>query len=99
MEKIRLIIETSLGFLTSYRRKYIISFQVYNASTWVPSNCAAVTFYNAGTSNAFIQQLKLEPKIQLKVEGNFGELDVTQYNISFDNSGTNLLYVIVKNYV
>jgi hypothetical protein len=85
--------------LRLYRRKYQISFQLYTLPAWVPSECAEITFYNAGTSVAMIQNLPLLPSVQLSIGGNSNEIDVTAYNISFQPGGNNALYVIVKNYV
>lgn len=99
MEQLKKLIEFFFGSLRSYRPKYIISFQYYDVPAWVPSGCAEITFYNAGTSVAMVQNLPLLPAVQLSINGNSNEVDMTNYNISFQPGGNNALYVIIKNYV
>ena len=63
------------------------------------SDCNSITFINSGASNALIGAYVIAPGAFLSVPGNFGEMDVTQYSLSFSGTGANNLTVIRKQYV
>jgi hypothetical protein len=63
------------------------------------SYCNSITFVNTGTSNALIGAYKIIPGAFLSIPGNLGEIDITQYSLSFSGSGVNNLTIIRKSYV
>lgn len=67
------------------------------------NNCNGVSFYNAGNTIAVVSGFPLLPKMGwTPFEPNPREIDITNYNISFDETGVdspaNFLLVIRKSY-
>lgn len=70
------------------------------SSPWVTSDCNEIAFWNRGTSNVTINQvLVLLPLDFVALPGHINEIDKTKYQYLFDNTGTNLLIVVRKNYI
>jgi hypothetical protein len=60
--------------------------------------CGNFTVINIGTSTAYINGISLLTGDQYVVYANEGEINVTNYQLSFDNSGSNVVQVIRKIY-
>lgn len=83
-------------------RKYYYTFDSYTdgSSPWVTSDCNEILFWNRGTSMVTINQVLALPSFDfISLPGHINETDTTQYQYNFDNTGTNLLIVVRKNYV
>jgi hypothetical protein len=76
-------------------QEYNISFASINLAQYVTSNCNEITFINLGTNNVTINNtLTLQPTQSLSISGNACEVDVTNYNVNFNNSvGSNLIVI------
>jgi hypothetical protein len=83
------------------RQKYIITFQVYQNSQYLKSNCGDITFINTGGTSGFINGFELTPNSQLGFTCQYDELDTTSYNITFpsDTITNNSITVIKKTFV
>lgn len=79
--------------------KYNVNVVIYNNSQYIEANCNQILFYNQGTSNVNVNGVILAQNVGWSIPGNLGEMDVTKYNAVFDNTGSNSLLVIRKNYV
>lgn len=79
--------------------KYNINVTIYVKSQYIEANCNQILFYNQGTSNVNVNGVILATNVGWSIPGNIGEMDVTKYSAVFDNTGTNSLLVIRKNYV
>lgn len=69
----------------------------------VQNNCNGVSFYNAGNTVAYVDAMPILPyQGWTPFEPNPDEIDITNYNISFDETGvespSNYLIVIRKSY-
>jgi len=73
--------------------------QYTNNQDKIFSDCNSITFINTGASNALIGKYIIAPGAFLSVPGNLGEMDVTQYSLSFSGAGANNLTIIRKGYV
>jgi hypothetical protein len=83
---------------TNYQ-KYINNFKVVQSNGSVASNCAETTFINMHpTAVATINNvLPLSPGASISFDGAVGEIDVTNYTISFPNN-SGLCIVVQKFY-
>jgi hypothetical protein len=84
----------------SYQRYYIET-KVFYTTANIGSDCNDITFINTGTTNLVIAEVPLLPNQSLRISGNRGELDTTQYQLTFAtpiNTG-NQLIVIRKLYI
>ena len=82
-------------------QRYYVETKVYYTTANIGSECNDITFINGGTTNLVIADVPLLPNQSLRISGNRGELDTTQYQLSFAtpiNTG-NLLIVIRKLYI
>lgn len=82
-------------------QKYYVETKVYYTTANIGSDCNDITFINSGTTNLVIAEVPLLPNQSLRISGNRGELDTTQYQVTFAtpiNTG-NQLIVIRKLYV
>ena len=82
-------------------QKYYVTAEQYNTNDKIFSNCNSILFINSGTVQVSVLGVVLQPAQSLEVQGNRGELDTTQYIVSFptpQNVG-NLLTVIRKLYI
>jgi hypothetical protein len=82
-------------------QRYYVETKVYYTTANIGSECNDITFINGGTTNLVIADVPLLPNQSLRISGNRGELDTTQYQLSFTtpiNTG-NLLIVIRKLYI
>lgn len=81
---------------------YKNNFKEYRESGNIDSeiNINAVTFINKGTSIATINDTHpiTAGGGSLSIGGNIGEIDVTNYKVTFSPGGDNLLIVINKQY-
>ena len=81
-------------------QKFDIDIVSYQTTQQVVSNCNSIQFINIGTSNLIINNsLTLITNQTFTVEGNEGELCVATFLIKFDNSGTNSVTVVRKNFL
>lgn len=82
-------------------QRYYVETKVYYTTANIGSDCNDITFINAGTTNLVIAEVPLLPNQSLRISGNRGEIDTTQYQLSFAtpiNTG-NQLIVIRKLYI
>lgn len=74
-----------------------VEFSLYSENIFIESNCNAITFSNTGNVNVIINGYSLVPGATLVVQGNFGEMDTTTYNLIF-TGGNGQCTVIRKFY-
>lgn len=79
-------------------QKYYTEVIQYTSNYNLISNCNSISFTNTGTVNAYVNKFELAPGATLAIAGNFGEIDVTEYKISFPNNAGQLS-VIRKMYL
>jgi hypothetical protein len=79
-------------------QKFYIETKVFYTSTNIESDCNDITFINQGTTNFTIMDVLILPNQSLRITGNNGEIDTTQYTLTFDTliSTGNLCTVIRK---
>lgn len=66
----------------------------------VRSDCADITFFNAGTSNIVLNNaLTINPGTSITLAANANEIDRTIYNYYFSTAGQNRLIVFRKVYI
>jgi len=80
----------------SQQTKYKIEVMQYNTTRKVASACNAITFYNAGTVTVKVQTIPLVAGATLSIQGNAGEIDITEYNLDFGTATNGVLTVIRK---
>lgn len=82
--------------------RYTINFIMVNTPSLigVEKRGCGIEFINQGDSIAVINGLELYPQKSWHYYGNFGEMDASQYNVSFKNTtgNNNQLIVIRKTY-
>jgi hypothetical protein len=66
--------------------QYYIETKFYYQSQNVYSDCNTITFVNLGSNNVLINGFPLTQGQQLSIEGNYMEIDQTQYQIEFSTS-------------
>ena len=82
-----------------YMTTYYVDVLNFNANNSVFSNCADITFFNAGTSNVLLNKaLPIFPGGSITFSANNDELDKTIYNFAFTTAGFNNFIVIRKIY-
>jgi hypothetical protein len=82
-------------------QKYYVETKVFYTTANIGSECNEITFINSGTTALVIADVPLQPNQSLRISGNRGEIDTTQYQLSFAtpiNVG-NQLIVIRKLYI
>lgn len=82
-------------------QQFYVETKVYYTTANIGSQCNDITFINGGTTALVIADVPLQPNQSLRISGNRGELDTTQYQLTFAtpiNTG-NLLIVIRKLYI
>jgi len=82
-------------------QKYYVETKVFYTTANIGSDCNDITFINSGTTNLVIGEVPLLPNQSLRISGNRGEIDTTQYQLTFAtpiNTG-NQLIVIRKLYI
>lgn len=82
-------------------QKYYVEVKIYYTTANIGSECNEITFINNGTTPLVIANVPLQPNQSLRISGNRGEIDTTQYQLSFAtpvNVG-NQLIVIRKMYI
>ena len=82
-------------------QRYYVETKVFYTTANIGSDCNDITFINSGTTNLVIAEVPLLPNQSLRISGNRGELDTTQYQLTFAtpiNTG-NQLIVIRKLYI
>jgi hypothetical protein len=82
-------------------QKFYVTAEQYNTNDKVFSNCNSMLFLNTGTVAVTVLSIVLQPLQQIEIQGNRGEIDTTQYIITFPtpNAAGNQLTVIRKFYV
>jgi hypothetical protein len=82
-------------------QKYYVETKIIYQSQKVQSDCNDITFINQGTTNVNVADVLLLPNQSLRISGNRGELDTTQYTIVFATpiSTGNYLTILRKLYV
>lgn len=67
--------------------RYRTEFEQITKTTKVQSNCNSITFVvMAGSPDALINNFPVTNATPLVIEGNAGEINVTEYNVSFGTS-------------
>jgi hypothetical protein len=68
----------------------------YGKSTSIESFCYAISFTrpNTGTSEVQVNGIPLAAGQTLSISQNVGDIDNSRYEIRFDNSGLNELWVV-----
>jgi hypothetical protein len=66
--------------------QYYIETKFYYQSQNVFSDCNTITFVNLGSNNVLINGFPLTQGQQLSIEGDYMEMDQTQYQIEFSTS-------------
>jgi hypothetical protein len=66
--------------------QYYIETKFYYQTQNVYSDCNTITFVNLGSNNVLINGFPLTQGQQLSIEGNYMEIDQTQYQIEFSTS-------------
>ena len=82
-------------------QKYYVETKVFYTTANIGSECNEITFINNGTTALVIADVPLQPNQSLRISGNRGEIDTTQYQLTFAtpiNTG-NQLIVIRKLYI
>jgi hypothetical protein len=82
-------------------QKYYVETKIFYTTANIGSECNEITFINGGTTALVVADIPLQPNQSLRISGNRGEIDTTQYQLSFTtpvNTG-NLLFVIRKLYI
>ena len=80
--------------------KYYVDVLNYNSNNAVKSECADITFFNAGTSNVLVNSaLPIFPGSSISFTANENEVDMTIYNFIFTSAGFNNLIVCRKIYI
>ena len=82
-------------------QKYYVETKVFYTTANIGSDCNEITFINSGTTALIVDNVPLQPNQSLRISGNRGEIDTTQYQVSFAtpvNVG-NQLIVIRKLYI
>lgn len=82
-------------------QKYYVETKVFYTTANIGSDCNDITFINGGTTNLVIADIPLLPNQSLRISGNRGEIDTTQYQLTFAspiNTG-NLLICLRKLYI
>jgi len=82
-------------------QKYYVETKVFYTTANIGSDCNEITFINNGTTALVIAEVPLQPNQSLRISGNRGEIDTTQYQLAFAtpiNTG-NQLIVIRKLYI
>jgi hypothetical protein len=82
-------------------QKYYVETKVFYTTANIGSDCNEITFINNGTTNLNVADVPLGPNQSLRISGNRGEIDTTQYTLTFAtpvNTG-NQLIVIRKLYI
>lgn len=80
-------------------QKFYTEIKNFYSSSYLESDCNSISFVNIGTNPVVVNGLTLQQNQSLNIEGNFNEIDTTQYYISFSGAGTNNLAVIRKLYI
>ena len=78
--------------------KYYNTITQFDKNAWVESNCAEIAFLNIGTSNFSVLGFVVNPGFGISFDGQENQLDVTKYQIIFDNTGVNNAAVFRKMY-
>lgn len=81
-------------------QKFYVETKVFYTSQNIASECNDITFINQGTTNFTIMDVLILPNQSLRITGNAGEIDTTQYKLTFSTliSTGNLCTVIRKMY-
>ena len=79
-------------------QKYRTEVIQYATNNNLYANCNGISFVNTGTVDVLVNKYTITPGTSLTINGNAGEMDVTQYIINFPNGNGNLT-VIRKFYV
>lgn len=81
-------------------QKYYVETKVFYTTANIASDCNDITFINSGSTTLNIDAVILLPNQSLRISGNRGEIDTTQYNVTFASPSAvgNQLIVIRKLY-
>jgi hypothetical protein len=81
-------------------QKFYIETKFFYTNQKISSECNDITFLNTGTTNVEVEGILLLPNQSLRIQGNIGELDTTEYQINFATliSTGNKLAVLRKLY-
>lgn len=73
---------------------------LYEPNGSVKSDCADITFFNAGTANVVLNSaLTINPGSSITLSANAGELDRTIYTYFFSGVGTRKFIIFRKVYI
>jgi hypothetical protein len=77
-------------------KQFFEAVELINSPGILKTACGNFTVLNVGTSTAYINGISLLTGEQYIVYANENEMNVSNYQLSFDNSGTNVVQVIRK---
>lgn len=77
-------------------KEFYETVELFNSPCILKTECGNFTVINIGTSTAYINGISLLTGEQYIVYANEGEVNQTNYTLSFDNAGTNVVQVIRK---
>ena len=80
----------------NYYLESITDFQNISYTKMVQSNCMAITFINKGSNTVNINGLKLVELESLSVSQVESFIDRTQYQVSFDNDGSESNLLVIR---
>jgi len=73
---------------------------LYEPNGSVKSDCADITFFNAGTASVILNNaLTINPGSSITLSANAGELDRTIYTYFFNGAGTRKFIIFRKVYI
>ena len=79
-------------------QRYYTEVLQYTSNYNLQSHCNGISFTNTGATTAYINKYALAPGQNLAINGNYGEVDTTEYKLNFPaNSGE--VTVIRKIYI
>jgi len=79
-------------------KQFFEAVELINNPGILKTACGNFTVINIGTSIAYVNGISLLTGDQYVVYANEGEINVTNYQLSFDNSGSNVVQVVRKIY-
>jgi hypothetical protein len=80
-------------------KKYITETKIVTQNGQVDSNCNTITFLNTGTNNVFVDGIRITPGTSFTILGQFDEMNIKTYSLTFAAPGSGSLTIIYKRYV
>jgi hypothetical protein len=82
-------------------QKFYTETKLYYTNWKIGSDCNEILFINSGSVNVRVNDVLLVPNTSLRITGNAGEIDTTQYIVGFPtpNDPNNQITVLRKLYI